>query len=129
FLVCLYAITHNVEVMQQSILFKVPGKPSSSPLVILTGPTISARYSTPITARLSRTLSMAWESVKCACTPSRLVTGICVLCAISAIFAGMHTAATGSDNSRILLAVITLIGLPLSIIGAFISSAGKGGDK
>ncbi|QCD42188.1 hypothetical protein E7747_07815 [Duncaniella dubosii] len=54
--------------MQQSILFKVPGKPSSSPLVILTGPTISARYSTPITARLSRTLSMAWESVKCACT-------------------------------------------------------------
>lgn len=78
--------------------------------------------------RIIKTINAAWSASLRACTPSRLVTGICVLCAISAIFAGMHTAATGSDNSRILLAVITLIGLPLSIIGAFISSAGKGGE-
>ncbi|WP_289763769.1 hypothetical protein [uncultured Duncaniella sp.] len=114
--------------MQQSILFKVSGKPSSSPLVILTGPTISGRYSTPITARLSRALSSAWQWTRCNCTSRHIVTSSCVICAILAIFAGMDTAFSGSDGSRILLAVATLLGLPLSIIGAFISS-GKGGAE
>lgn len=55
--------------MQTSILFKVPGKPSTSPIVILTGPALGALYSTPASVRLSRALSSAWSAVKCVCTP------------------------------------------------------------
>lgn len=62
--------------MQQSILFKVPGKPSTSPLVILTGPAIGAQYSTPISVRLSRALSMAWHWMRCNCTPRRIVSAL-----------------------------------------------------
>ena len=58
--------------MQQPILFKVPGKPSTSPLVILTGPALGARYSTPISVRLSRALSMAWRWTRCNCTPRNI---------------------------------------------------------
>lgn len=62
--------------MQQSILFKVPGKPSNSPLVILTGPSICARYSAPVSVRLSRALSMAWRWTRCNCTPRRIVSAL-----------------------------------------------------
>ena len=79
--------------MQQSILFKVPGKPSSSPIVILTGPAIGAQYSTPASVRLSRALSVACKWLRYNCTPrniaralfsanvSTVVTVIC-LCAM-----------------------------------------------
>lgn len=67
------AVNHNVEVMQQTILFKVPGRPSTSPLVILTGPAIGAQYSIPVRVRLSRALSMAWRWTRCNCTPRRIV--------------------------------------------------------
>ncbi len=97
-------------------------------VVILHALTLRPQSPVVLSDRILKTIYAAWSAALRACTPSRLITCICVLCAISAIFAGMHTAATGSDNSRIILAVITLIGLPLSIIGAFISSAGKGGE-
>lgn len=43
------------------------------PLVILTGPAIEAKLSTPITVRLSRALSKAWQWTRCNCTPVRIV--------------------------------------------------------
>ncbi len=58
--------------MQQSILFKVSGKPSTSPLVILTGPAIRAQYSTPASVRLSRALSVACKWLRCNCTPRNI---------------------------------------------------------
>lgn len=42
------------------------------PIVILTGPSLEAQYSTPIRARLSRALSMAWRWTRCVCTPRRI---------------------------------------------------------
>lgn len=46
------------------------------PLVILTGPAIGAQYSTPISVRLSRALSMAWRWTRCNCTPRRIVSAL-----------------------------------------------------
>ena len=68
------ATIHNVEVMQTSILFKVSGKPSTRPLVILTGPSLEtqAQYSTPVSLRLSRALSRAWQWTRCNCAPRRI---------------------------------------------------------
>lgn len=73
--------------MQQTILFKVPGKPSTRPIVILTGPAIEAQSSTPISVRLSRAISSAWSSTlatlrsakkwtRCNCTPRRIVSAL-----------------------------------------------------
>lgn len=62
--------------MQTSILFKVPGRPSTRPLVILTGPAIGAQSSTPVSVRLSRTLSKAWKWTRCNCTPRRIVSAL-----------------------------------------------------
>lgn len=62
--------------MQTSILFKVPGKPSTRPIVILTGPAIEAQSSTPISVRLSRALSSAWKWTRCNCTPRRIVSAL-----------------------------------------------------
>lgn len=59
--------------MQQTILFKVSGKPSTRPLVILTGPSFETQYSTPVSVRLSRALSRAWRWTRCNCTPVRIV--------------------------------------------------------
>ena len=61
-----------VKIMQTSILFKVPGKPSTSPLVILTGPALGAKYSTPASVRLSRALSVACKWLRCNCTPRNI---------------------------------------------------------
>lgn len=73
-----------VKIMQQTVLFKAPGRSSNRPIVILTGPAIEAKFSTPITVRLSRALSSAWSSslatlrsakkwTRCNCTPVRIV--------------------------------------------------------
>lgn len=43
------------------------------PLVILTGPALAAKFSTPITVRLSRALSAAWRWTRSNCTPRRIV--------------------------------------------------------
>lgn len=45
--------------MQTSILFKASGKPSTRPLVILTGPALEAHYSTPIGVRIAQALDVA----------------------------------------------------------------------
>lgn len=69
--------------MQQTILFKAQGKPSTRPLVILTGLSIEVsstkslrpakNSSISIRSRLSRALSMAWQWMQCSCTPGRIV--------------------------------------------------------
>lgn len=62
--------------MQNSILFKVPGKPSNSPIVILTGPAIGAKSTNHFAdARkmLSRALSRSIDWCRCNCTPRNIV--------------------------------------------------------
>ena len=112
---------------QTTILFRAPGQRSSSPVVILTGLSLSAKYSTSLRARFSRALSMAWQSAKCKCTPARIITAACAVCAVTAFFAGLATAVSHSDSARILLAVSTTLGLPLAIAGSFITSTAKKG--
>lgn len=73
--------------MQTSILFKVPGKPSTSPLVILTGPALGAQCSTPISVRLTRALTAAWQRARSICTPVHIVTFASAAAALFA-FAG-----------------------------------------
>lgn len=113
--------------MQQSILFKVPGKPSTSPIVILTGPALGALYSTPASVRLSRALSMVWSAVKCSCTPRRITTVISSLCAFMAIFFGLESSVSQSQVSQIIMAMSTCIGLPVTMIGAFLSGTNREG--
>lgn len=45
--------------MQTSILFKTQDKPTTRPLVILTGPALEAQYSTPVGVRLLQALAVA----------------------------------------------------------------------
>lgn len=59
--------------MQQTILFKVPGRSSNRPIVILSGPAIGAELSTPLSVRLSRALSMVWQWTRCNCTPRNIL--------------------------------------------------------
>lgn len=71
-----------VKIMQQTVLFKAPGRSSNRPIVILTGLDIevsstkslrSAKNSTtPVSVRLSRALSKAWKWTRCNCTPVRI---------------------------------------------------------
>lgn len=85
--------------MKQTILFKVPGKPSTRPLVILTGPAVGIQYSTPVRVRLSRALSQAKSncaprqiarslfSVKVSATGRlALSLGLILLCALGALY-------------------------------------------
>ncbi len=109
-----------VIIMYQSILFKAPGRCSNSPIVILNA--LSLRQSLTLGSRLSRTLSMAWQWLKCRCTPGRLITSACAICAVTAFFAGLESAVTRSEEAHLLLAISTAVGLPLAIIGAFITS-------
>ncbi len=89
--------------MKQTILFKVPGKPSTRPLVILTGPAVGIQYSTPLRVRLSRALSQAGQWVRCNCAPRQIARflfsvkasatgrlalslGLILLCALGALY-------------------------------------------
>lgn len=108
------------DLMYQTILFKAPGRRSNSPVVILNA--LSLRQSLTLGSRLSRTLSMAWQWLKCRCTPGRLISSACAICAITAFFAGLESAVTRSEEAHLLLAISTAVGLPLAIIGAFITS-------
>ena len=58
--------------MHQTILFKAPGHASKAPIVILSAIELGAKSSTPISARVSRALSKAWNWAKCNCTPRRV---------------------------------------------------------
>ncbi len=92
--------------MQQTILFKVPGKPSTSPIMILTGPTLGAQYSTPASVRLSRAFLSAWKWTQCNCTPRRIV---------STLFS--------AKVSTVVAAVIPIVGLKLAPIAAAMAVA------
>lgn len=76
--------------MQQTILFTVPGKPSTRPLIILSGLTFEAQCSTPISVRLSRALSSAIEKAKCNCTRGRINDAVAAALGIAAFFSGIY---------------------------------------
>lgn len=75
-----------VKIMQQTVLFKAPGRSSNRPIVILTGLDIEAsstkslrsakNFTTPVSVRLSRALSKAWKWTRCNCTPVRIIRAI-----------------------------------------------------
>lgn len=46
---------------------------ASKPIVILTGPAIGVKSSTPISVRISRALSAACKWVRCNCTPRNIL--------------------------------------------------------
>lgn len=58
--------------MNQTILFKAPGRRSTSPVVILNGLLLSPKSPTAL-ERISRTLSRAWNWCRCNCTPRRVL--------------------------------------------------------
>lgn len=66
--------------MQQTILFKVLGKPSKSPVVILSALDLAGKSKTnhfrEAAKMLSRALSKAAVWVKCNCTPVRIIRAI-----------------------------------------------------
>lgn len=86
--------------MQSSILFKVPGRPSTRPVVILTGLAIEAKYSTTVSARLSRALSKAGEWLRCNCTPRRIF-GALFSARMSAVVAAVALSAMWWHNITI----------------------------
>ena len=127
--------------MQQSILFKVPGKPSTSPLVILTGPAIGARYSTPASVRLSRALSVACKWLRCNCTPrniaralfsAKVSTVVAVVC-LAAMW-WHNVAIDNTIEAQEAVGLDCLLAMPWAIVWAFratfadIKSAKKGGS-
>lgn len=115
--------------MQTSILFKVPGKPSTRPLVILTGPAIEAQSSTPISVRLSRALSSAWKWTRCNCTPRRIVSAMFsakVSTAVAiVVVAAMYWHNLTIDNTieaQEAVAFDCFLGMPWAIVWAFRAS-------
>lgn len=66
--------------MKQTILFKVPGKPSTSPVGILSALDLAGKSKTnhfrAATKMLSRALSKAWKWTRCNCTPVRIIRAI-----------------------------------------------------
>lgn len=111
--------------MQTSILFKVSGKPSTSPLVILTGPALGAQCSTPVSVRLSRALSSAWQWTRCICAPRRIARAV-FSARVSAIVAAVTIAAMWWHNITIAdtieaqeaVGLDCLIGMPWGLVWA-----------
>lgn len=109
--------------MQQTTLFKVPGKPSTRPLVILTGLDIEAKSSTSIRMRLSRALSKARQWTRCNRTPVRAISAM-FAARVSAVVGIMATAAmwlaifTAADDAAAQSAVgrICLAALPWAAV-------------
>lgn len=115
--------------MQNSILFKVPGKPSTSPIVILTGPAIGAQYSTPASVRLSRALSMAWSWTRCNCTPRNIVralfsekvsTAVAIVCVVAMWW--HNIAIDNTIEAQEAVATDVLYAMPWGIVWAFRAS-------
>lgn len=125
--------------MNQTVLFKVPGKPSTSPVVILTGPALGAKYSTPVSVRLSRALSMAWRWIRCNCTPRRIV-GALFSARVSTVVAVVCIAAMWWHNITVSNTIEAqeaagldcLLAMPWAIVWAFratrMSMQEKGGE-
>lgn len=115
--------------MQQTILFKAAGRSSKSPVVILTGPSISAEFSTPLAVRLSLALSMAWQWTRCRCTPGNIFrvlfgTAISTVVAVVVISAMWWHNITIEDTITAQEAVgfDALCGMPWGIVWAFRAS-------
>ena len=115
--------------MQTSILFKVPGKPSSSPHVILNGPALVAKFSTPAAVRIFRALSWAWEWTRYNCTPRNIVRAVFspkVSMAVGTVVVlamWWHniSIADAADASRA-VGTDALAGMPWAIVWAFRAS-------
>lgn len=128
--------------MQQTILFKVSGKPSTRPLVILTGPSLEtqAQYSTPVSVRLSRALSRAWRWTRCNCTPVRIIRAtfsekVSIVVAVL-VLAAMYWHILSIDNtieSQEAVAFDCLLGMPWAIVWAiratFMPMPEEGGEE
>lgn len=121
--------------MSQTVLFKVPGKPSTRPLVILSGLALEARFSTSAGLRISRTLSSLWQWTRCNCTPRRIVSTL-FSARVSAAFAALFLAAlwwhniaiTDTVEAQCALGVDCLLALPYAIAWVLRPSATKGGE-
>lgn len=122
-------------------------------VVILTGPAIGVKYSTPLSVRLSRALSMAWASslatlrsaknwVRCNCTPRRIVRALfcenvsmaVAVLAVTAIW--WHILSPGTDaDARNAVATDCLYCLPWALVWTFratfsnVKSVKKGGKN
>lgn len=119
--------------MQQTILFKVPGKPSTRPLVILTGLDIEAKSSTnhfrEAAKMLSRALSKAWNWTRCNCTPVRIIRAT-FSAKVSTVVAFVCLAAMWWHNITIdntleaqeAVGLDCLLGMPWGIVWAFRAS-------
>ncbi len=111
--------------MNQTVLFKAPGRSSNRPIVILTGPAFEAKYSTPISVRLSRALSKAWQWTRCNCTPVRIIRAIfsekvSTVVAVL-VLAAMYWHILSIDNtieSQEAVAFDCLLGMPWGIVWA-----------
>ena len=126
--------------MQTSILFKVPGKPSTSPLVILTGPALGAQCSTTVSVRLSRALSSAWQWTRCYCAPRRIANAM-FSARVSTVVAAVTIAAMWWHNITIAdtieaqeaVGLDCLIGMPWGIVWAiratFMPMPEEGGEE
>lgn len=139
-----------VKIMQQTVLFKAPGRSSNRPIVILTGPAIEAKFSTPITVCLSRALSAAWSSslatlrsakkwTRCNCTPVRIVRAAvgltlsapaCTIAIATCSLAMLWHSATSADTdaARQAIALDCLCALPWGL-AILARSVKEGGDK
>lgn len=124
-----------VKIMQTSILFKVPGKPSTRPLVILSGLALAAQSSTSAGLRISRTLFSALKWAQCNCTPRRIA-GTLFSARVSATFAALFLAAllwhnisiTDTVEAQRALGVDCLLALPYAIAWVLRPSHTKGGE-
>lgn len=126
--------------MQQTILFKVPGKPSNRPLVNLTDPALEAECSTTISVRLSRVLSKAWNWTRCNCTPRRIVSAL-FSAQVSTVVAILVVAAMWWHNISIAdtleaqraVGFDCLLGMPWAIVwtirATFMPMPEKGGER
>lgn len=126
------------KIMQQTILFKVPGRPSTRPIVILTGPAIGAQSSTPVSVRLSRTLSKAWQWTRCNCTPVRIIralfstkmTAVVTVIALAAMYRHILSIDSTIEMQRA-VGIDALLAMPWGLVWAFRAtrkSMEKGGE-
>lgn len=128
-----------VKIMRQTILFKVPGKPSTRPLVILTGLDIEASSTKSLRSAkncstnhfreaakmLSRALSKAWNWTRCNCTPVRVIRAtfsekVSIVVAVL-VLAAMYWHILSIDNtieSQEAVAFDCLLGMPWGIVWA-----------
>lgn len=118
-----------VKIMQQSILFKAPGRSSKRPLVILTGPMFLGEYSTPISQRLSRALSSAWQWTRCNCTPLRIVRSLfsakvsmAVAVIVTAAMWWFNITVDNTIEAQSRVGYVALCAMPWAIVWAFRAS-------